>query len=137
MGAVFERVRFATGSWTIGRLDSGATLGGGAGFTIGVSTLGSGRWCNGDVCTLGGGGGGIGRTGGLDTLRYRRKRNGFRGAIGSERFSGILGDAHRWHASRKSVTALSWASYTVMGVFFDGSCERINSVKDVIGRSDC
>ena len=134
---MFERVRFATVSWSIGRLVSGATFGGGEWFTIGGSTLGSDRLCNGDVCTLGGGRGGIGRTGGLDTLRDRRKRNDFRGAIGSGRFSGIPGDAHRWHASRKSVTALSWASYTVMGVFFDGSCERINSVKDVIGRSDC
>ena len=33
------------------------------------------------------------------------------------RFSGVPGDAHRWHASRKAVIALSWASYTVMGVY--------------------
>ena len=49
LGAVFERVRFVTGSWTIGRLDLGDTLGGGAGFTIGGSDLGVGRWFNGNV----------------------------------------------------------------------------------------
>ena len=39
MGAVFEQVSLATGSWTIGRLVLGATLGSGAGFTIGSPTL--------------------------------------------------------------------------------------------------
>ena len=116
MRAVFEQVRFATGSWAIGRLVLGDTIGGGAGFTIGGSTLGAGRWCNGNVCTLGSGRGGIGRTGGLDTLGDRRRGNVFRGEIGPGRFSGIPGDSHRWHASRKSMTALSWASYTIMGV---------------------
>ena len=116
IGAVFEQVRFATGSWTIGRLVSGATLGGGAGFTIGDSTLGAGRWCTGKVCTLGGGRGGVGGTGGLDTPGYWRRGNVFRGAIGSGRFSGVPGDAHLWHASRKSVITLSWALYNVMGV---------------------
>ena len=60
MGAVFKRVRFSTGSWTIGCLVLGASLGGGAGFTIEGSTLGSGCWCTGDVCALGGGRGGAG-----------------------------------------------------------------------------
>ena len=68
MGAVFERVRFTTGSWTIGRLVLGVTLGGGACFTIGGSTLGAVCWCNGDVFTLRGGRGGVDGTGGLDTL---------------------------------------------------------------------
>ena len=75
MGAVFERVCFATGSWKIGRLALVGTLGGGAGFTIGGSTLGSGRWCNGDVCTLGGVRCGIDGTGGLDTLGDWRRGN--------------------------------------------------------------
>ena len=107
MGAVFERVSFTTGSWTIGRLVLGATLGGGTGFTIGGSTLGAGQWCNGDVFTLGGGRGGVGGTGGLDTLGDWRRGNVFRGAIGSGRFSGVPGDAHRWHAYCKDVIALS------------------------------
>ena len=94
MGAVFERVRFATGSWMIGRLVLGGILGGGAGFTIGGSTLGARRWCTGDVCTLGGVRGGVGGTGGLETLGDWRRGKLFRGAIGSGRFSGVPGDAH-------------------------------------------
>ena len=77
IGAVFRRVRFATGSWTIGHLVSGATLGGGEGFIIGGSTLGAGRRCNGDVCTLGDGRGGVVGTGRLKTLGDRRRRNVF------------------------------------------------------------
>ena len=73
MGAVFERVRFATSSWMIGRLASWVTPGGGAGFTIGESTLGAGRWCNDNVFTLGGGRGGVGGTVVLDTLGDRRR----------------------------------------------------------------
>ena len=95
MGDVFERVRFATGSWTIGCLVLGATLVGGARFTIGGSNIGSGRWCNNDVCTLGGERGGVGGTGGLDTLGDRHRRNVFRGGIGSGRFSGVPGYAYR------------------------------------------
>ena len=116
MGAVFEQMRFATGSWTIGHLVLGSTLGDGAGFAIRDSTLGAGRWCNRDVCTLGGGRGGVGGTGGLNTLGDWRGGNFVRGAIGSGRFSGFPGDAHRWHASRKAGIALSWASYTVVEV---------------------
>ena len=107
MGDVFEQVRFATHSWAIGRLALGATLGGWAGFTIGGSTLGDYHWCNGDVCTHGGGRGGVGGTGGLDTLVDRRKGNVFRGAIGSGRFSGVPGDAYQWHESHKAVIDLS------------------------------
>ena len=73
MGAVVERVHFATGSWTIGCLVLGVTLGGGARFTIGSSVLGAGRWCIGNVCTLGCGKGGVGGTGGLGTLGDRRR----------------------------------------------------------------
>ena len=116
MGAVFERVRFATGSWTIGCLVLGATLGGGVRFTIGGSTLGAGLWCNGNVCTLGGGRGGVGGTSGLDTLGDRRRGNVFLGAIGSGKFSGVPGDDHQGHASRKDMISLSWASYNVMSV---------------------
>ena len=88
----------------------------GAGFTIRGSTFGSGRWCTGDVFTIGGGRGGIGGTGRLDTLGDRRRGKCFprRNWIGEG--SGVPGDAHRWHAPRKAVIALSWASYTVMGV---------------------
>ena len=107
MGAMFEQVNFTTGSWTIGSLDSGATLGGGAGFTIGGSTLGAGHWYNGEILTLGGERGGVGGTGRLDTLGDWRRGNVFQGEIGSGRFSGVPGDAHRWHASLKDVIALS------------------------------
>ena len=91
MGAVFKRVRFTTGSWTIGRLVLGATLGGRAGFTVGGSTLGAGRWCNGDVCNLGGGRGGVGGKGRLDTLGDWRRGIFFRGAIGLGGFLAFLG----------------------------------------------
>ena len=116
MVAVFEQVRFATGSWKIGRLVFGATLGGGARFTIGGSTLGAGRWCIRDICILGGGRGGVGGTGGLDPLGYRRRGSVFQGAIGLGWFSGVPVDAHRWHASRKALIALSLAPYTDMVV---------------------
>ena len=117
MGAVFEQVCFATGSWTICLFVLGSTLGVGSGFTIGGSTLGAGRWCNGNVCTpLGGGRGGVGGTGELDTLGDWRRGNVFQEAIGSGNFSGVPGDAHQWHASYKAVIALIWTSYTVMGV---------------------
>ena len=116
MGAVFKRVRFVTGSWTIGRLVLGGTLGGGAGFTIGGSNLGDGQWCTGDVCTLGGGRGGVGGTGGFNTLGDWYRGNVFWGVIGLGWFSGVPGNAHQWHASCKALIPLSWASYTVMGV---------------------
>ena len=77
MWDMFEQVRFASISWTIGRLVSGSTLGGGTGFTIGGSTLGAGRWCTSNVCTLGVGRGGVGGTGGLDTLGDWRRGNVF------------------------------------------------------------
>ena len=117
MGAVFERVRFATGSWTIGCLILGATLGGGARFAIGGSTLGAGRWCIGNIFTIGGGRGGVGGTGGLDILGDRRRGSIFQGAIGSGWFSCVPGYTHRWHASCKALIAFSWASYTYMGVY--------------------
>ena len=116
MGAMSERVRLATGSWTIGRLVSESTLGGGERFTIGGSTLGAGRWCIGDVCTLGGGRGGVGGTDGLGTFGDRRRGSVFRGAIGSGWFSGVPGDAHRCHVSCKALITLSWESYTAIGV---------------------
>ena len=116
MGAVFEQVRFATGSWTISHLVLGAILGGVARFTIAGSTLGYVRWCNGNICTLGGGRGGVGGKCRLDTPGDRRRGNIFQGAIGLGWFSGVPGYYHRWHASYKALIALSWASYTAMGV---------------------
>ena len=94
----------------------GDILGGGTGFNIGGSTLGAGRWCTDNVCTLGGGRGGIGRTGGLDTLGDWRRGNIFRGEIRSGKFLGVPGDAHRWHASHNALITLSWELYTVMEV---------------------